>query len=80
MSAVLYSMSATQSRLLPEIEKCLSSLSENVDQDTLKTLLLLKNELTQFEASVHSIGIMLKKLLNDEGDMANMVREQKFAE
>jgi magnesium transporter len=71
----------TQNSLLPQIEKNLSKLDAEVSLESLKDLLLLKNELTMFRKqtemvlklfNIVKVSHMYYSILNDEDDLNAM--------
>lgn len=63
LTGIIHSLTLRQSLLIPKIQVALKALSLDVDQETLKSLHLFKNDLTQFESKVSTIGDILRKLL-----------------
>ena len=62
----------TQSQLLPQIEANLSTLDVEVSLESLKGLLLLKNELTMFRKQTEMVSEMYSSILRNEDDLNAM--------
>ncbi|KAJ3397659.1 magnesium ion transporter [Lobulomyces angularis] len=73
----LHSLLKTQSVILPQIEDVLEKLNLEVNQELLKSLLILKNEFTQFKATVDSVHRLYDNLLSNNEDLASMFLSEK---
>jgi hypothetical protein len=69
---------STQSQLLPKISENLSKLDNEVSLESLKTLLIHKNELTMFRTQVEMVCLMFSSILLKEDDLNSMYLTETF--